>query len=472
MRESRRVANLSHFRVTAALALGIAISPFVACVEFECSETDFGCSPAIFLPYYFYDAVGELDLDFGGVGYVVHHNAAGGNGADRGRALAVDGARNVIIAGESFGGSGMSTVWRYTNHGNLDTTWNAVGFRVRAAAAGANALYGVRLDSSGAVIALGSADAATTELSALRFRPDGSDDASFGSSGLALFDDLGGAGGGNTDETRGMSMRDDGLILAAGQSGGPSTTGDVYLARISPTGALLGVSSHHNAAGGNSTDDGSAVAIDSNGRYVVAGASFGSTFDMAVWRFLPDGSLDTSFNGVGYFTHDNAAGGIATDYAYAVAIDSSGRIVVVGESERGGPYPTLTIWRLTPAGQLDTSFGGGGYVSRFGDAGEVTTDSSRGRGVAIDTRGRIVVCGSAINSSFDGDMMVWRFHDNGSLDTSFAGGDGFFQHHGAAGSEFSDDICNAMQIANDGRIVLAGSSDNSSDADMAVWRLR
>ncbi len=472
MRESRGVANLSHFRTAAALALGIAISPFVVCVEFECSNTDFGCSPAILLPYYFYDAVGELDLDFGGVGYVVHHNAAGGNGADRGHAVAVDGARNVIIAGESFGGSGMSTVWRYTTHGSLDTTFNGVGFRVRSAAAGANALYGVRLDSSGAIVAVGSADAATTDLSALRFRPDGSDDSGFGSSGLALFDDLGGAGAGNADESRGMTLNSDGSIVAVGQSTGPSSTLDMYLARITPSGSLTSISTHHEAAGGNSTDDGSAVAIDSSGRYVVAGGSFGGTNDMAVWRFLPDGSLDTSFNGVGYFTHDNAAGGGAFDIAYALAIDSSGRIFVAGDSERAGPYSTMTLWRLTPTGQLDTSFGNGGFVSRFGDAGEVATDNSRGRGVAIDTRGRILVCGSAVNASFDGDMMVWRFLDNGALDTSFAGGDGFFQHNGAAGFEFSDDACSAMQIAIDGRIVLAGSSDNGTDVDMAAWRLR
>jgi uncharacterized delta-60 repeat protein len=246
----------------------------------------------------------------------------------------------------------------------------------------------------------------------------------------------------------------------------------MYLARISASGGLIGTTPHHNAAGGISNDEGVAVAIDSSGRYVVAGNSFGSTFDMTVWRILPSGGLDTSFNGTGFFTHDNAAGGTASDLGRAIAIDAQGRIVVAGESERVGPYPSLAIWRLTPQGQLDPTFGAGGFITRFGDAGEVATDSSRAYGVAIDTRGRILVCGSAINTDFDGDMMLWRFLDNGQLDTSFAGGAGFLQHNSAAGGTFSDDRCNGLHITLDGRIVLAGESDSPIDKDAAVWRVR
>ncbi len=466
-------------RRAALLCALVLATPALAlsCMRADCQQTDIQCSPAGILPYLRetlnYNALGELDPDFNGTGFAVHHNAAGGNGADRANALTVAANGSITLAGESFdGGNNQSTIWRFTSSGQLDTTLNGAGFRVRAAAAGANGLFGVRTDASGAIVAIGSADAATTDLSVLRFLANGADDASFAGTGLVLFDDVAGGGGGPTDEARGMTLASDGTILAVGQGTGPSATLDMYLARINTTGGLIGATPHHDAAGGNSDDDGIAVAVDSSGRYVVAGSSFGGTLDMAVWRILPGGGLDTTFNGTGFFTHDNAAGGSASDAGYAIAIDAQGRIVVAGESERVGPYPSLALWRLTPQGQLDPTFGTGGFVTRFGDAGEVATDSSRARGLAIDSRGRILVCGSAINSSFDGDMLIWRFLENGQLDPSFAGGAGYLQHHGAAGGAFGDDRCNALQITADGRIMLAGNSDNSADQDSVVWRLR
>lgn len=463
----------------AALVLPLALTPFlsVGCRVASCHPTDMQCSPLGVLPYLReilnYNAIGQLDTDFNGTGYATHHNAAGGAGADIATALAVAADGSITLAGESFdGGNNRSAVWRFTPGGQLDLTLNGVGFRTRAAAAGANGLFGVRLDPSGAIIATGSADAATTDLSLLRFTAFGADDTTLAGSGLALFDNLAGGGGGATDEVRGMTLAADGTTVVVGQGTGPSATLDMYLARFNASGGLVGVTSHHNAAGGVSNDEGVAVAIDSSGRYVVAGNSFGSTFDLAVWRILPGGGLDTTFNGTGFFTHDNAAGGSASDLGRAIAIDAQGRIVIAGESDRVGPYASLAIWRLTPQGQLDPTFGAGGFVTRFGDAGEVVVDASRAYGIAIDSRGRILVCGSSLNPNFDSDMMLWRFLENGQLDTSFAGGAGFLRHDRAAGGSFSDDDCRGLQIAVDGRIVLVGESDSPTDKDMAVWRVR
>ena len=76
------------------------------------------------------------------------------------------------------------------------------------------------------------------------------------------------------------------------------------------------------------------VAVDPEGRIVEAGAidpAGSDPSDMAVARFLPDGSPDPSFSGDGVATL-NAAGGTGGDSANGVAIDSQGRIVLAGET--------------------------------------------------------------------------------------------------------------------------------------------
>src|SRR6476620_6690601 len=81
---------------------------------------------------------------------------------------------------------------------------------------------------------------------------------------------------------------------------------------------------------GNVESYGNAVAIQPNGKIVVAGSFRNSANDedFAVVRYNSNGSLDNSFSGDGKAGVDFGAG----DYAYAVAIQADGKIVVAGES--------------------------------------------------------------------------------------------------------------------------------------------
>ena len=152
---------------------------------------------------------------------------------------------------------------------------------------------------------------------------------------------------------------------------------------------------------------GLSLAIDGQERIVIAGSSNSPTSeDMAVWRFLPDGTLDPSFNGQGWAVHDNAAGGQGDDRAWAVAISPAGRIVIAGLSE-GPTDRDMAVWRYLDDGTLDPSFNGKGWLTRHDAAGGGGDDS--GHGVAIDSVGRIVVAGWSDAPSGEADMVVWRF---------------------------------------------------------------
>jgi uncharacterized delta-60 repeat protein len=77
-----------------------------------------------------------------------------------------------------------------------------------------------------------------------------------------------------------------------------------------------------------------------------------------VVRYNTDGTLDTSFNGTGKvitsFGSDN-------DFTRSVAIQADGRIVVAGSSSNGANFGFAVV-RYNTNGSLDTSFGSGGKV--------------------------------------------------------------------------------------------------------------
>jgi uncharacterized delta-60 repeat protein len=111
------------------------------------------------------------------------------------------------------------------------------------------------------------------------------------------------------------------------------------------------------------------------------------------------------------------------------------------------------------AGDLDTT---------FHDDGKVTTPigggSDMGDAVAIQPNGKIVVVGSASNGS-NPDVAVVRYSSNGSLDPSFGSGGKVTVPIGGGG-----DTGDAVAIQPDGKIVVAGSTYNGVNTDIAVMR--
>ena len=123
------------------------------------------------------------------------------------------------------------------------------------------------------------------------------------------------------------------------------------------------------------SDLAAAVAVQADGKIVVAGSSDGN---FALARYGVDGALDPSFSGDGLVTTD--IGG--TDDGQGVAIQPDGKIVVAGGSEGN-----FALARYTTGGGLDPSFSGDG---------KQTTDfglEDRATAVALQADGRIVVGG-------------------------------------------------------------------------------
>ncbi|MFG2111470.1 hypothetical protein ACGFRB_02305 [Streptomyces sp. NPDC048718] len=183
-----------------------------------------------------------------------------------------------------------------------------------------------------------------------------------------------------------------------------------------------------------------AMAIQpTDGKIVLAGrVGSTATGDWAIARLKPNGTLDTAFGSSGLVTINFTA---LDDAARAVAIDSSGNIVVGGfaGSEQAG---TIAFARLLPSGALDTTFGSGGTVTYRIDP----LLGNAVRALVIDSSGKILGVGVA-----GADAGLIRLTSNGSLDTTFAGGAGKEAVTiGAAGHVF------ALAQLSSGKFVIAG----------------
>jgi uncharacterized delta-60 repeat protein len=207
---------------------------------------------------------------------------------------------------------------------------------------------------------------------------------------------------------------------------------------------------------GSSTETGHSVAIQADGKIVVAGTSaIGFAYDFAVVRYNSDGSLDTTFNGTGKVITD--IGG-TNDQGFSVAIQADGKIVVAGLSAINS-LNDFAIVRYNSDGSLDTSFNGTGKVTTPIGSGDDMAFS-----VALQDDGKIIAAGQSLTGSYY-DFAVVRYNSDGSLDTSFNGTGKVTTAIGSA-----DDHGNCVAIQGDGKIVVAGTSFIGSSNDFAVVR--
>jgi uncharacterized delta-60 repeat protein len=156
-----------------------------------------------------------------------------------------------------------------------------------------------------------------------------------------------------------LALQPDGKLVAAGASSNGSNF-DFALARYNPDGSpdtSFNGSGMVTTAIGSGHDYASALALQPDGKLVAAGESAsGSNFDFALARYNPDGSLDTSFNGSGKVT---TAIGSGNDYGNALALQPDGKLVVAGWSFNGTKVDFALVRYLNSSTLAVTKTGSG-----------------------------------------------------------------------------------------------------------------
>jgi uncharacterized delta-60 repeat protein len=265
--------------------------------------------------------------------------------------------------------------------------------------------------------------------------------------------------GGNGDQGSAVAIQSDGRIVVAGVSFS-GMNNDFAVVRYNTDGSL---DTSFDGDGKVTTSFGTdsivnSVAIQSDGKIVVAGGNFtGAAFDFAVVRYNANGSLDTSFDGDGKVTTPIGI----DEMAQSVAIQSDGKIVVAGWTfNGGGAGGDVALVRYNTNGSLDTTFNTTGKVVT-----PVGSNDDGANSVKIQPDGKIVAAGYSINASSNTDFAVVRYNTNGSLDTSFNG-------TGKVTTPVlsSDDNASSAALQSDGKIVVAGRSSNGANFDFALVR--
>jgi uncharacterized delta-60 repeat protein len=286
-------------------------------------------------------------------------------------------------------------------------------------------------------------------------QPPGGLDPGFGSAGKVITH----FGGKNTA----MALQDDGKVVMAGGS-----ILDFLLARYNADGTLdesFGVGGLLTTDIDNFTqEEARAVAVQPDGKIIVAGnirdsrvvgGTLSDKFFFTLVRYNADGSLDTSFNRSGKLRSE------VVGRAFAVALQSDGKIVAAGDDATDTPVSSISnvrVARFNTDGSADTT---------FGDQGVLTTDTTAGdvdgaTNIAIQPDGAIVISGEFSKSTGAG---VARYLSNGTPDGNF-GTAGTVDLSGAFVGE-------GLALQSDGKLVLVGSKPvgTGTAAEFEIRRL-
>lgn len=357
----------------------------------------------------------------------------------------------IISVGAASNGNNLDwAIARYNSDGSLDKNFGTDG-KVTKDFGGDDSIADVKVQPDGKII-VGrySHMAANFQWTLARFNSNGLIDNSFGNNGIVT------SFAGIHSVMNDVELQSDGKIVAAGyrQSQGQD---DVAVTRYNPDGTL-----DSTFGGGDGivtlpistwitpNDRGNAAVIQPDGKIIVFG-DFDAGWHNKIFlaRFNSDGSLDTSFG---------SGGKIIDSYEYHngardIALQSDGKILVTGSTGNTTSSDNTYIARYDSDGKLDTSFGGSGKIVKSFSSGNDGANS-----LILQPDGKIILGGYEDTGGAAGtDFALRRFNTDGSLDTEFGTGGSFVTPIGS-GSE----LINSLALQNDGKIIAAGSVSNSN----------
>ena len=348
-----------------------------------------------------YKSDGTLDTSFNSTGIVTLDNIAGGSLSDAGNSIAIDSSGNIYVTGNSQDSTPKHNMFivKYKPDGTLDTTFNSTGKVTMSGIAGAASGdfgYSIAIDSSDNIYVTGlSSNGTDNDMFIVKYKPDGTLDTTFNSTGKVVLDING------WDEGKYIAIDSNNNIYVAGRSN-VSVNNNIFIAKYDSSGALVntfgtsGTLVLDDPTGtGKNSDDVRSLSIDSSGNLYIAGSSNdGSSYNIYLLKYSSAGVLDTTFGNSGKVVTENA-------YTITASMDANDKIYTATINVSGGVFNGTVFTRYNANGSVDSS---------FGTNGQFTDTTNKGFPSQIAINGTKVVVGGSYNTSTNGgDLAIWMF---------------------------------------------------------------
>jgi uncharacterized delta-60 repeat protein len=324
-------------------------------------HTDGGVQVARYLPN------GTPDTSFAGDGKVFTSLF------DYARGMVIQPDGKIVVVGSDLDSAGADfALLRLLPNGSLDTSFGVSGkvsTQMGASDSFAEA-SSVTIQADGRIVVAGYSNG---DVALTRYLPNGALDSDFDADGRVITD-LGVGLAGAT----GVAVRSDGTIVVTGNS-----QGQMALLMYSVEGSLI--SSTLTNAGSRIND----MHLLQDGRVLAVGTS---NDDFALVRYRTDGQLDTTFGGGDGMVFTDFAASI--DRAADLTVQVNGKILVAGSTDAGGSLSNFALARYLPDGTLDVSFSNDGKVIT-----DFISDADACTAVAVQSDGKIVAIGDLQNGT-------------------------------------------------------------------------
>lgn len=367
-----------------------------------------------------YDSQGSLDSNYGVGGFATPVLGR----AERGNSLVLQPDGKAVIAGDmsatGWGSFGVA-VARLNTNGSPDTSFAGSGWAGVNIQPGTDTAVAVGLQSSGKIVLAGESNSTTNS-----------------------------------------STNNQSALVARFTAAGNLDTGSGGFGQLAGSGKNATPIGYRLTSFGVKYEKWNDLVVQPDNKIVTAGYFYAADGSgrLAVARYTADGALDKTFNRSG--TAWIAPTGISTLAATAVALQADGKVVVAGNSSGVDGAADMFVARFTATGALDTTFGGGKGYARLDIDGTASATHEQANDLVIQADGKIVLVGNeyAAVPEATGSVLVARLNADGTPDTTFApAGFKLGTPLPGAGYTYAFSSGSAAALQSDGSIIVAGYYD-------------
>jgi uncharacterized delta-60 repeat protein len=408
-----------------------------------------GISLTLFLgsPFAAFASPVALDQSFNGTGKLITSLGNYLSAAPMAMDIQPDG-KIVIAAHISEDNISKILVLRFMQNGVADDTFGTNGHVITDYQSQNIEAEAVAIQTNGKILIGGTLAGTVRTPLIIRYNSNGTLDGTFGTGGFAQ---------GVLGSALALVLQSDGKIIIAGHyfNAVQGRGLDFFVERFNINGtpdisfdgdgrAVTSVSA------GDGADAAHSLALQADGKVVAAGEANSRS---ALVRYMPDGSLDTTFDGDGIVV-SQPGGGFVGEALFSVGVRSDGKIVASGTGSSPG-ISNAILRCYNAAGNADPAFGNNGFASN--------SSIYTGRALKVQLDNQVVIGGSS-GPSPNYHFAMARYRINGSVDLSF-GPNGIVST--PMGSQLSEIRALSLQTRN---IVAMGRVQNGSSVYLGLAR--